>query len=96
MPRFVTEQDVLEAAGRGEQVLTLEPGARVTDLARETAQRLGVRLVHADEVAVASQPRQASDLHDHIRTAVIARLGMEPEGLDAIIAGVLQALGGEG
>ena len=96
MPRFVTEQDVLEAAGRGDKVLVLEPDARVTDLARETAQRLGVRLVQAHEITAASAPPRESDLHEQIRTAVIARLGMEPDGLDAIITGVLQALGGEG
>ena len=95
--RYLTEQDILDVAARGEKTLALDPGARVTDLARETAQRLGVHLVSASsEEASASEQPPEPDLHAQVRAAVIARLGAEPDGLDAIIAGVLRALGGEG
>ncbi|HHB89818.1 MAG TPA: hypothetical protein ENK60_00760 [Anaerolineae bacterium] len=89
--RYLTEQDILNAAARGETTLVLGPGVRMTDLARETAQRLGVKLIPTAPEAPAFEP----DLHAQVRAAVIARLGREPEGLDAVIDGVLRALGGE-
>ncbi len=95
--RYLTEQDILDVAARGEKTLTLDPGVRITDLARETAQRLGVHLVSASsEEAPASEQLSEPDLHAQVRAAVIARMGAEPDGLDVIIAGVLKALGVEG
>ena len=51
MRRFITKEDVYALAQRGEQELRLEEGAHVTDIAQETADHLGVKLVRGAAVA---------------------------------------------
>ena len=89
--KFLTERDIEESASQGVTEILLDPHIRVTDLARETAQRLGVKLVSMGEPTASSlsAPATASDLHDQVRAAVISQLGMEPDGLDAVIDRVL-------
>ncbi len=98
MVRYLTEQDIRNAAAGGKTRLTLEPGARLTPLAQDAARQLGLEIVWGEDVAAGTAPPAPEDaapepdLRAIIRAAVIARLGAAPEGLDAIIAGVLAGL----
>ena len=98
MVKFLTEQDIEQAASQGVTEIRLDDNTRVTDLGRDAAQRLGVRFVRAGEAAtpVASSPTAPSDLHQQVRAAIISQLGMEPDGLDAIIERVLKSVEGQG
>ena len=93
--KFLTERDIEQAASQGVTEIPLDDNTRVTDLARETAQRLGVRFIRPEDAGaeVASAPGVASesDLHQQVRTAVISQLGMAPDGLDAVIDRVLRS-----
>jgi hypothetical protein len=95
--KFLTEQDIEQAASQGVTEIPLDANTRVTDLARDAAQRLGIRFVRAGEPATpaASAPTAASDLHQQVRTTIISQLGMEPEGLDAVIERVLKSVEGQ-
>ncbi|HEY81050.1 MAG TPA: hypothetical protein EYP25_05560 [Anaerolineae bacterium] len=99
MVRYLTEQDILDAASRDRRIV-LEPGARLTPLAQDAARQLGLEIVWAqDDAAGTAAPASEDaepepDLRAIIRAAVIARLGAEPDGLDAILAGVLDGLEG--
>ncbi len=102
MVRYLTEQDILDAASRDRRIV-LEPGARLTPLAQDAVRELGLEIVWAQESAAEQAEKTApasedagpeSDLRAVIRAAVIARLGAEPDGLDAILAGVLNGLEG--
>jgi hypothetical protein len=97
--RFLTERDIEAYASQGVTDIPLDAGTRVTDLAREAAQRLGVRFVRAEDAAGSSSPAPSaptpaaySELHQQVRTAIISQLGMTPDGLDAIIDRVLKAV----
>ena len=62
MKRILTSDDVLALVRRGETELVMGPEDRLTDLARELAQRRGVKLVDAAQAAArtaaAPQPAQ--------------------------------------
>ena len=101
--KFLTEQDIEQAASRGVTEIPLDAHTRVTDLAREAAQRLGVRFVQPGEAQepgvpapVTPAPAPYSELHQQVRAAIVSQLGMEPDGLDAIIQRVLAAVEGQG
>ena len=51
MKRILTSDDVLALVRRGETELVMGPEDRLTDLARELAQRRGVKLVDAAQAA---------------------------------------------
>ncbi len=101
--RFITKQDIDAAADAGTSVLELGERDTVTDLAREHARDRGVRLVEgsagsAREVAptgAGDPPAAPADaptpaaLHAQVRSAVIARVGTAPDGLDAVITRIL-------
>ncbi len=97
--RFITKQDIDAAADAGTSVLELGERDTVTDLAREHARDRGVRLVEgaargATPTAGAApappaDPSAPAGLHAQVRSAVIARVGTAPDGLDAVIAKVL-------
>ena len=89
--KFLTERDIKEAVGQGMTEILLDGDTRATDLAREAAQRLGVRLCGPGD---ASARPAYSRLHQQVRAAIISQLGMTPDGLDAIIDRVLKAVGG--
>ena len=92
--RFLTERDIEAFAREGVTEIPLDSHTRVTDLARETAGRLGIRFVRADESGVEPAPSDAvaeSELHQQVRQAVISQLGMAPEGLDSVIQRVLRS-----
>jgi hypothetical protein len=92
--KFLTAQDIEQAASQGVTEITLDRNTKLTDLAREAAQRLGVRFVDAGQVAAPDAPSTSTPpaLHQQIRAAVIAQLGAEPAGLDEIIKRVLHAV----
>jgi len=98
MPRYLTEQDIRDAAAGGTAQLILEPDMRLTPMAQDVARQLGLVIVHSTNTAAetgALAPKaipSKPDLHATIRAAVIARLGTEPDDLDAIIAGILDGL----
>ena len=61
MKRILTSDDVLALVRRGETELVMGPEDRLTDLARELAQRRGVKLVDAAQSAArpAAAPQPA-------------------------------------
>lgn len=94
--RFVTKTDIDDLADRGELLLRVEDRTTITDLAREHAQQRGVRIVRASVGDAGPQgdavPTPASvaepgpeELRSAVRSAVLARLGQVPAGLDAAI-----------
>ncbi len=93
--KFLTEQDIEQAASQGITEIPLNANTRVTDLARDAAQRHGIRFVEPDQMAAPAQP-PTSELHRQVRAAVVSQLGMEPAGLDAVIERVLKSVEGAG
>ncbi len=94
--RFITERDIAAYAAQGMKELVVEPDMVLTDLAVERARAAKICLIHpeAGEAAPAAPAGATSkdEIHARVRAAVIARLGSEPEGLDAIIKGILPKL----
>ena len=80
---IITRTTIDDLLGQGRTELVLEPGAIVTALAREYAQDRGLRLVES------AQPVAAAPSPDQIRSAVVARLGHEPDNLTQTIDRVL-------
>lgn len=97
--RVLTVTSINELLSQGCTELKLEPGDIVTALAKEHAQQRGLRLVPANATsAPAATPGAAPTPEPSlepipqkaaVRKAVIAALGREPEGLDAIIARIM-------
>jgi hypothetical protein len=91
--RFITRRDIEEAIASGTCEIEVDDEVTVTDLAREHALARGVRFVRASNAPAAPASGQGSgdgpDLRGRVRAAVVARLGAEPDGLDAIIDSVL-------
>lgn len=92
--RVLTVTTINELLSQGCTELRLDPGDIVTALAKEHAQQRGLRLVPATPGAVtaaAAAPGSAPKQADRatVRKAVIAALGSEPDGLDAIIARIM-------
>lgn len=88
--RVLTVTSINELLSQGCTELKLEPGDIVTALAKEHAQQRGLRLVPANGgLALPAPAPQASAGKDTdraaVRKAVIAAVGHEPNGLDAII-----------
>lgn len=93
MPKtFYTERDIEDMARRG--VTTLEVGDDVvlTDLAREKALSLNVRLVRSG--GAHPDDRADAELVHRVKAAVIARLGdrVDAKVLDAVVTRVMQGL----
>ena len=63
MKRILTSDDVLALVRRGETELVMGPEDRLTDLARELAQRRGVKLVDA---AQASSGQSRTEIFEHL------------------------------
>jgi len=85
MPRrFFTQRDVDELADGGCTELVVDDATTLTDLARERARERGIALVSA--------PTGGDPVRTSVRAAVIARLGGEPPGLDAVIDRVIDEL----
>lgn len=89
---IITRTTIDDLLGQGRTELVLEPGAIVTALAREYAQDRGLRLVDSGRplAAAAGQPA-ATPSPEQIRSAVVARLGHEPDNLVQLIDRVLKS-----
>lgn len=94
MPKtFYTERDIQDLAGRGVTDLAVSDDVVITDLGRDMALKLGLRLVRS---APAARPAEAAnaDLVHRVKAAVIARLGdqVEAQLLDAVVGKVVGGL----
>lgn len=98
--RVITVEDIDRLLSQGGTELQLSPDAIVTALAQDHARDRGVRLVRGDaapQPPAAERPAEppaapAEDIEADralVRRAVVAVLGREPEGLDAVIARVV-------
>lgn len=99
--RFLTERDINQFVAQGVKELVLEPGTVVTDLGKERARAAGIKLIQEccgahpvtpTQAAATTPSANSDDLQAKVRAAVIARLGGSPEGLEAIIARILDEL----
>lgn len=91
MRPVVTEATIRDAIAAGITELPLQPGAIVTSLAREFAQRNNVRLIPSTEQRLPEAPPSQAPMSDRaaLRAAVIKALGKLPEGLDEALDKVL-------
>jgi hypothetical protein len=89
---FYTARDIDRFADEGLTELCIDNSIVLTDIARERAHERGLRLVRVPDAGVTPSPERpaSADLHERVRAAVIARLGVEPDGLDGIIGSVLR------
>jgi hypothetical protein len=93
---FYTEREIEDLYHRGVTVLDVDDNVVLTDLARDKALSLGIRLTRVGAStkpapsAAAPSPSQA-EIAAKVKAAVIARLGnnVDPALLDAVIARVL-------
>jgi hypothetical protein len=92
---FYTERDIEDLHARGVATLDIHDDVVLTDLARERALKLGVRLVRVTPKGHIEDRDDAALFH-RVKAAVLARLGdqaVDPALLDAVIARVLASLG---
>ncbi|MBM4423425.1 MAG: hypothetical protein FJ030_08530 [Chloroflexi bacterium] len=94
MKTFYTERDIVDMAARGVMALDVDDDVVLTDLAREKALSLGVRIVRGKPSSGAAPKQSAPMAQDEIvakvKSAVIARLGNDVDAalLDAVLARV--------
>ena len=96
MPKvFYTERDIEDLANRGVRVLDINDDVVLTDLARERALSLGLRLARSGS-STSATPRSNSaaspdEVVAKVKAAVIARLGdgVDAALLDAVITRVV-------
>lgn len=91
---FYTERDIEDFHARGVTSLDVHDDVVLTDLARERALKVGVKLMR---VQPGTHPADRDDaaLFHRVKAAVLARLGdhhVDPALLDAVIRRVLAAL----
>jgi len=72
---FYTERDIQDLADRGVKSLDVGDDIVLTDVARELAHKLGLRLVRAK--AGHAQDGEQAELAHRVKAAVIARLGSQ-------------------
>ena len=89
---FYTERDIEDMANRGQTSLVVNDNVVLTDLARETALKRGVRLVR--ENLVHPEDNGSAQLIHRVKAAVIARLGGDVDLalLDAIVTRVVNGM----
>ncbi len=107
MPKtFYTQHDIQDLAAEGVTRLEISDDVVLTDLAREQAMKVGMELVRSpsppaptpdgEKAAVRGvEPASArTQLHERVRSAVIAKLGGEVDSalLDRIVTRVLSRL----
>ncbi|MBK8047227.1 MAG: hypothetical protein IPK16_08965 [Anaerolineales bacterium] len=91
---FYTERDIEDMHARGVTQLDVNDDVVITDVAREKAMKLGIRLQRAQPGARLPQPNDEA-LVQQVKAAVVARLGdqrVDPALLDAVIRRVMAAL----
>jgi hypothetical protein len=91
---FYTERDIEDLHARGVTSIDVHDNVVLTDLARERALKLGVRLTRVKPDA---QPPEGNDdvLVQRVKAAVLAALGgrrVEPELLDAVVRRVVREM----
>lgn len=93
--KFLTAKDIDYHADQGVTEIHVGDDLVVTDLGQERARERGVRLIRLP-AGEKSPPHPAcegkspsADVVQQVRSAVIARLGGTPEGLDQIIQKIL-------
>ena len=84
---FYTERDIEDMHARGVTSIAMHDDVVLTDLARERALKLGVRL---ERVKPSAHPADAPDevLIHRVKAAVLAQLGgrwIDPDVLDAVV-----------
>lgn len=92
---FYTERDIEDLHARGVTSLDVHDDVVLTDLARERALKLGVRLLRVQPAAHVEDRADATLFH-RVKAAVLARLGdqaVDPALLDAVITRVLASFG---
>jgi hypothetical protein len=87
MKKIYTSRDVDLLLAQGQKEIEVTNDVVVTDVARERAEKAGIKFVRIK--GIGGRYDAQSDLHEQVRKAVIARLGSAPDGLDAVIARVL-------
>ncbi len=92
---FYTERDIEDMHARGVTHIEIHDDVVLTDLARERALRLGVRL---ERVKPNAHPADAPDavLIHRVKAAVLAQLGgrwVDPDLLDEIVRRVVAEVG---
>ena len=92
---FYTERDIEDLHARGVTSIDVHDDVVLTDLARERALKLGVRLARVKPDA---KPAGGDDdvLIQRVKAAVLAALGgrwVEPELLDAVVRRVVAEMG---
>ena len=92
--RFLTKRDIDEYAECGVMEVVVDDDTVLTDLARDRAMDLGVRLIRVQGTGQGAEKlergaAQENDVRRRVRAAVIANLGGAPPGLEAIITRVL-------
>ncbi len=94
---FYTERDIEDLQRRGVMVLDIDNDVVLTDLAREKALSLGIRLARNGPSPSAAAPtnlpaaNSQAEVIAKVKAAVIARLGngVDPALLDAVITRVV-------
>lgn len=92
---FYTERDIEDMYARGVTSVEVHDNVVLTDLARERALRLGVRLERVKPNAHPADTPDAVLIH-RVKTAVLAQLGgrwVDPDLLDTIVRRVVSELG---
>lgn len=95
MKTFYTERDIVDMAARRVMALDVDDDVVLTDLAREKALSLGIRIVRGKPSSSAapqsSAPMAQNEIVAKVKSAVIARLGNEVDAalLDAVITRVV-------
>jgi hypothetical protein len=93
MPKtFYTERDIVDLVNRGVTSLEVNDDVVLTDNARDTALKRGMRLIRANP----AHPEDGADagLVHRVKAAVIARLGDQVDAklLDAVVSKVVSGL----
>lgn len=91
---FYTERDIEDFHSRGVTSLDVHDDVVLTDLARERALKLGIKLVRV-QPGVQPADRDDAALFHRVKAAVLARIGdqnVDPLLLDTVIRRVLAAL----
>jgi hypothetical protein len=91
---FYTERDIEDFQRRGVMVIDIGDDIVLTDLAREKALALGIRLARPGKSTGTAPTAGPADAGARVKAAVIARLGGDVDAalLDAVISRVLAQL----
>ena len=94
---FLTAREIDEHADRGLKELEIDDQIVVTDIGKERARERGLKLVRVSKATLptshlSNQTENHGEIHQRVRSAVIANLGGTPENLDVVIQKVLKGL----